>query len=308
MGVQKFNLNPILTKDNVPFKVNSIFNAGAVKFEDKYLLLCRTEMPNGRSSLTLSESSNGVNFQVAHKPTLLPEDHDEFFKYVEWGIEDPRITTLGDRYYITYTGYSKYNPLVILAETQDFEKFIIHGPISEPSNKDCSIFPEKIDGYYWKVDRPSAGNRGDIWLSKSPDLFHWGSYSVMMEPKPGTWEHHKIGSSSNPLKTDDGWLMLYHGVRQLTFGAMYKLGVVLLDPKKPWIVKGKTSEPIIVPDYDFERVGDVGNVVFSNGWIEEPDGEIKIYYSGADLNICLATTTKDYLVSICLEKANSSDD
>jgi len=306
--IKKHNENPILTKDDVPFKVNSIFNAGAIKINGKYLLLCRTEMPNGRSSLTLAESTDGVNFTVAQKPTLLPEDHNEFYKYVEWGIEDPRITKINDKYYLTYTGYSKYEPLVILAETQDFKKFIIHGPISEPSNKDCAIFPEKIDGYYWKVDRPSAEIRNDIWISKSPDLFHWGSYRALMEPTYGTWEHHKIGSSSNPIKTDTGWLMLYHGVRELTYGAMYKLGVVLLDLEKPWLVKGKTSEPIIVPDYDFERVGDVGNVVFSNGWIEEPDGEIKIYYSGADLNICLATTTKDYLISICLEKANSNVD
>jgi predicted GH43/DUF377 family glycosyl hydrolase len=300
MRVQKFAQNPIITKDDVPFKVNSIFNAGAVKIDDKYLLLCRTEMPNGRSSLTLAESADGTNFTVAQKPTLTPEDHNEYYDYVNWGIEDCRITKIEDNYYLTYTGYSKYQPLVLLAETKDFIKFIIHGPISEPSNKDCALFPEKINGYYWKIDRPVAIDRRDVWISKSPDLLHWGSYKVLMEPTRGTWEHHKIGSSSNPIKTDKGWLMLYHGVRELTYGAMYKLGVVLLDLEEPWIVKGKTSEPIIVPDYEYERVGDVGNVVFSNGWIKEPDGEIKIYYSGADLNICLATTKEEYLLSLCI--------
>jgi predicted GH43/DUF377 family glycosyl hydrolase len=299
MGVQKFDGNPIIIKDDVPFKVNSIFNAGAIKIDEKYLLLCRTEMPNGRSSLTLAKSIDGIKFKIAQKPTLTPEEHGEYFDYVNWGIEDCRITNIVDKYYLTYTGYSKYQPLVILTETQDFEKFIIHGPISEPSNKDCSLFPEKINGFYWKVDRPVAFERRDVWISRSPDLLHWGSYKVLMEPTRGTWEHHKIGSSSNPLKTDKGWLMLYHGVRGLTYGAMYKLGVVLLDLEKPWIVKGKSSDPIIVPDYEFERVGDVGNVVFSNGWIVEPDGEIKIYYSGADLNICLATTTEEYLLSLC---------
>ena len=300
--IKKYDKNPILTKDNVPFKVNSIFNAGAVKIYNKYILLCRVEMPNGRSSFALAESTNGIDFDVASKPCLTPKQHKEYFSYVEWGIEDPRITKIDEKYYLTYTGYSKYEPLVMLAETSDFEKFTIHGPISEPSNKDCSLFREKINGYYWKVDRPFAQERRDIWISKSPDLIHWGSYKVLMEPTVGTWEHDKIGSSSNPIKTEEGWLMLYHGVRELTFGAMYKIGVVLLDLKKPWIIKGKTLEPIIVPDYNFERIGDVGNVVFSNGWILEPDGEIKIYYSGADLNICLATTTKDYLLSLCLKK------
>jgi predicted GH43/DUF377 family glycosyl hydrolase len=300
--VIKYDNNPILIKENVPFHVNSIFNAGAVSIDGKYFLLCRTEMPNGRSSFTLAESNDGINFKVANGPCLTPKDHKECFSYVEWGIEDPRITPVNGKYYLTYTGYSKYEPLVILAETSDFKKFTIHGPISEPSNKDCSLFPEKINDLYWKVDRPVAEERRDIWISSSPDLIHWGSHKVLMEPTAGTWENDKIGSSSNPIKTEEGWLMLYHGVRELTFGAMYKIGVVLLDPEKPWVVKGKTSEPIIVPDYNFERIGDVGNVVFSNGWILEPDGEIKIYYSGADLNICLATTTKDYLLSLCLKK------
>lgn len=300
--ISKYTNNPILTKDNVPFQVNSIFNAGAVRINGKYLLLCRTEMPNGRSSLTLAESTDGIDFKVGNKPCLTPQDHEEFLSYVEWGIEDPRITKIDDKYFLTYTGYSKHEPLVMLAETSDFEKFIVHGPISEPSNKDCSLFPEKINGFYWKVDRPVAEGRNDIWISKSPDLIHWGSFKMLMEPTAGTWENDKIGSSSNPIKTEEGWLMLYHGVREITFGAMYKIGVVLLDLEKPWIVRGKTAEPIIVPDYHFERIGDVGNVVFSNGWILEPDGEIKIYYSGADLNICLATTSKDYLLSLCLKK------
>jgi predicted GH43/DUF377 family glycosyl hydrolase len=301
-GIIKHIKNPILTKESVPFHVNSIFNAGAVKFDNKYLLLCRTEMPNGRSTLTLAESTNGVDFKVADKPCLTPEDHKECFEYVEWGIEDSRITKIDDKYYLTYTGYSKHEPLVILAETTDFKKFTIHGPICEPSNKDCSLFPEKIGGYYWKVDRPSAHNRRDIWLSKSPDLQFWCPYKVVMEPVPGTWESNKIGSSSNPIKTEEGWLMLYHGVKELAFSAIYRIGVVLLDYEKPWITRGRTKIPIIVPDHVFERVGDVGNVVFSNGWIPEPDGEIKIYYSGGDMNICLATTSKDYLLSLCLNK------
>jgi len=297
--IKKYKKNPILTKDDVPFKVNSIFNPGAVKFNDKYLLLCRVEMPNGRSSFVLAESDDGYDFKVANKLCLTPEDHKECFKYVQWGIEDPRITPIGDTFYLTYTGYSKYEPLVILAETKDFEKFKIHGTISEPSNKDCAIFPEKIDGNYWRIDRPTAGNRSDIWISKSPDLIHWGEYKLLSEPTLGTWEHHKIGASSTPIKTKEGWLILYHGVRTFGSSMIYKLGVMLLDTDRPWIVKGKSKEPIMSPDYDYERVGDVGNVTFSNGWIVEPDGEIKIYYGGADTNISMATTSVNYLLSLC---------
>jgi len=297
--IKKYKRNPILTKDDVPFKVNSIFNPGAVKFKDKYLLLCRVEMPNGRSSFVLAESDDGYDFKVADKLCLTPEDHKECYEYVKWGIEDPRITPVGDSFYLTYTGYSKYEPLVILAETKDFKKITIHGTISEPSNKDCAIFPEKIDGYYWKIDRPTAGDRSDIWISKSPDMIHWGEYQLLSEPTLGTWEHHKVGASSTPLKTKEGWLILYHGVRTFGSSMIYKLGVMLLETNKPWIVKGKSKEPIMSPDYDYERVGDVGNVTFSNGWTVEPDGEIKIYYGGADTNISMATTSVNYLLSLC---------
>jgi predicted GH43/DUF377 family glycosyl hydrolase len=299
MGMSRYGKNPILTKKMVPFQVNSIFNPGAVKYMNKYILLCRVEMPNGRSSFVIAESSNGYDFQVSDKPCLTPDVHGEFYKYVQWGIEDPRIANVGETYYITYTGYSEYMPLVMLSETKDFKSFKIHGPISEPSNKDSAIFPEKINGYYWKVDRPSAELRRDIWISQSPDLIHWGNYKCLTGPLRGTWEADKIGNSSNPIKTKEGWLMLYHGVRGFGISATYRLGALLMDLEKPWIVKARTQEPILSPEFDYERVGDVMNVVFSNGWIVEENGDVKIYYSGADTNICLAETTISYLLSVC---------
>ena len=247
MKITRYSKNPILTKENVPFNVNSIFNPGAVKYKEKYILLCRVEMPIGRSSLVIAESSDGYNFKVASKPILTPEDHKEHYEYVKWGIEDARITQIGDKFYLTYTGYSRHQPLVILSETSDFINFKIHGPISEPSNKDCALFPEKIDGLYWKVDRPTAETRRDIWISRSPDLIHWGGFKILQEPEQGTWEQDKIGSSSNPIKTKNGWLMLYHGVRSFGTGSIYKLSVVLLDLEKPWIIKGKSKEPILSP-------------------------------------------------------------
>lgn len=299
MDIIKYSKNPILTTKMVPFKVNSIFNPGAIKYDDKYLLLCRIEMPNGRSSFVLAESKNGLEFKVNEKPSLIPEDHKECYEYVNWGIEDPRITKIDDKYFIVYTGYSKHMPLVILSETTDFQTFKIHGSISEPSNKDAALFPEKINGCYWKVDRPSAETKREIWISSSPDLIHWGKFKCLTGPLLGTWESDKIGSSSTPYKTKEGWLMLYHGVRGFGVSTTYRLGVLLMDLEKPWIVKGRSMEPIMSPENDYERVGDVMNVVFSNGWIVEDDGSVKIYYSGADTNICLAETTIDYLLSMC---------
>ena len=299
MEIKRYQENPILTKENVPFKINSIFNPGAVKYKGSYLLICRVEMLVGRSSLVIAKSKDGYNFKVSERPVLTPEDHKDCYEYVKWGIEDARITQIENKYYLTYTGYSKYMPLVILTETEDFKEFKIHGPISEPSNKDCSLFPEKIDGYYWKIDRPTAEIRKDIWISSSPDLIHWGNYKALMESEPGTWDANKIGSSSNPIKTKEGWLMLYHGVRSFDNTSVYKLGAVLLDTERPWIVKGRSRIPILSPDKEYERIGDVNNVIFSNGWIIEENGDVKIYYSGGDTNICLAETTLDYLLSLC---------
>ena len=299
MGINRYSNNPILLKEDVSFPVNSIFNPGAVKYKNEYVLVCRVEMPDGRSSFVLAKSKDGKNFKVESKPCLTPKDHENYSKYVEWGIEDSRVTKIGSKYYLTYTGYSRFQPLVMLAETENFKKFKIHGPISEPSNKDCALFPEKINGYYYKIDRPSAEQRHDIWISKSPNLIHWGSYEFLTEPTAGTWEANKIGISTQPVKTKAGWLVLYHGVRGFGISSIYKLGVMLLDLKNPSKIIGKSTEPIISPDLNYERIGDVGNVIFSNGWIIEESGEVKIYYSGADTNICLATTTVDYLISLC---------
>ena len=300
MSISRFENNPILTSENVPFRVNSIFNASAFQINNQYFLLCRVEMPDGRSSLVLARSEDGAAFKVENKPCLTPEMHEQFCEYVEWGVEDPRVTLLNGRYYILYTGYSKNAPLVMMAETSDFENFHLHGPITEPSNKDAALFPEKINGFYWKIDRPSAKeSQGDMWINKSPDLIHWGGYRLLMSGKKGTWEETKIGLSSQPVKTEKGWLLLYHGVRSLGQIPIYKLGVLLLDADEPWRLLGRSQYPILAPETSYERNGDVNNVVFSTGWIVEPGGEVKIYYSGADVNVCLATTTLEYLLSLC---------
>lgn len=299
MIVTRCEQNPILTAEHVPFMVNSIFNPGAVKYKDEYLLVCRAEMPTGRSVLVLARSKDGLHFTVDAKPCLSPSDHGIYSAYVAWGIEDTRVVKIDDTYFLTYTGYSKYMPLVMLAETKDFVSFTIHGPISEPSNKDCALFPEKINGMYLRMDRPTAEIRRDIWMCSSPDLKHWGDYKFVLEPEPGTWEGDKIGGSTPPIKTKDGWLVLYHGVRGFGISSIYKLGALLLDLEQPWKVIGKTPEPILAPAFAYERVGDVNNVIFANGCIAEDNGELKIYYSGADTNICLATGQISDIVAAC---------
>ncbi len=184
MSIQRYSKNPILVKENVPFKVNSIFNAAPIMFNGQTLLLCRVEMPTGRSSFVIARSDDGKQFKLDSKPCLTPEDHGDWYDYVAWGIEDARITQIDEFYYLVYSGYSIYMPVVMLARTKDFTKFEIIGSISEPSNKDAALFPEKINGYYWKIDRPTADTRLDMWISKSPDLVHWGEYRFLLALTP----------------------------------------------------------------------------------------------------------------------------
>ena len=156
----------------------------------------------------------------------------------------------------------------MLAETLDFKDYRIIGPISEPVNKDAVLFPGKIDGYYWKIDRPACGPlRGEMWINRSPDLEHWGHNRALMSSRKGTWEEDKIGASCPPVRTEKGWLMLYHGVRSFGITPVYKQGVMLLDLKEPWKVIGRSLSPILAPEMEYERVGDVNNVIFSSGWI-----------------------------------------
>ncbi|NOX88620.1 MAG: glycosidase [Calditrichaeota bacterium] len=300
MEIKRYNENPILTAADVPFKVNSIFNAGAIKFNGQYLLLCRIELPTGLSSLILARSEDGYHFTVDEKPILTPDIHGEFFEYANWGVEDARITEIDGVYYITYTGYSVNEPVVLLARTKNFKDFELLGPISEPVNKDAVIFPEKIDGYYWKIDRPAVSAlQGDMWINRSPDLLHWGMHRRLIAARKPLWDGHKIGASTPPIKTEKGWLMLYHGVRMIGTSMIYRQGVLLLDAEKPFKVIGRSLHPILSPEEEYERMGDVPNVIFSTGWIPEPGGEIKIYYSGADSNVSLAITSVDYLLSQC---------
>ncbi len=300
MEVRRYANNPILTARDVPFRVNSIFNAGAVKFNDKYLLLCRVEMPSGASSLVRALSDDGIHFTVDDQPILTPQDHKDFYEYVKWGVEDPRITLVDGHYYILYTGYSPNEPVVMMARTKDFTNFELLGPVSEPVNKDAVLFPQKINGYYWRIDRPLVTRfEGEMWIKRSPDLVHWGNPRCLVHRGRALWESDKIGASTPPIRTDRGWLMLYHGVRIIGTSMIYRQGVLLLDLNDPTKVLGRSLIPVLSPEEEYERSGDVPNVVFSTGWIREADDQIKIYYSGADSNISLAFTTVEDLLEKC---------
>ncbi len=291
--------NPIIRREDMPYPCNTVFNAAACRFGDEYILLLRVEDLRGHSHLTLARSPDGYRFRIDEEPWIEPSDDPEFGPYEELGVEDPRITRMGDTYYITYTAFSRHGPRVAIGRTRDFRTFERVALAGEVPNKDAVLFPEKIRGKYAMLDRPGGyhGVPGAIWIQYSPDLIHWGGGRVVLGPEPG-WGSGKLGVSTPPVRTEHGWLVLYHGVRATGAGNLYRVGAMLLDLEDPERVLGYAPHFIFGPEEIYERTGDVPNVVFPCGMIVEPDGRVKLYYGAADTCIGLAECRLDELVRV----------
>jgi predicted GH43/DUF377 family glycosyl hydrolase len=285
--------NPILAADDWPYPVNTVFNAGATLLPDgTTLLLCRVEDLRGHSHLCAARSKNGVDdWEVDTQPTLMPDP--EHYPEEVWGIEDPRITFVPElgRYVIAYTSYSHGGPGVSLALTEDFRQFERMGVIMSPDDKDAALLPRRIGDYWALIHRPLTTFGAHIWVSYSPDLRHWGSHKLILEARRGGWwDANKIGLSPPPIETPEGWLIIYHGVRQTASGAIYRLGLALFDLQTPerCLLRGDTW--VFGPEAVYEREGDVDNVVFPGGYTIAPDGDtLALYYGAADSCIALAT-------------------
>ena len=283
--------NPIITAADLPYSANTVFNPGATVRDGETILLMRVEDRRGLSHLTVARSSDGVGgWRIDTGPTFVgePESHPEEI----WGVEDPRVTHLEEeqRWAMTYTAYGRGGPLVSLASTEDFETFERLGAILPPENKDAALFPVRFEGRWALVHRPVSGGFGaNMWISFSPDLRHWGDHRLLLEARAGGWwDAGKIGLSPQPLETDQGWLILYHSVRPTAAGSIYRMGLALLDLEDPRRVLKRASEWLFSPRETYERVGDVGDVVFPCGWTLVDD-EIRLYYGAADTSIGLAT-------------------
>jgi predicted GH43/DUF377 family glycosyl hydrolase len=217
-----------------------------------------------------------------------PEEYPEEL----WGIEDPRITWVPElqQYAVAYTSYSKGGPGVSLALTKDFRQYERLGVIMSPDDKDAALLPYRVDGLWALVHRPMTPLGCHIWISYSPDLRHWGGHRVMMEARKGAWwDANKIGLSSPPIETASGWLVLYHGVKQTASGSLYRIGLALFDLQKPEICLLRGDSWIFGPETEYERGGDVHDVVFPCGQTIHPDGDtLNIYYGAGDSCIALA--------------------
>ena len=292
--------NPAITPEDIPFPCHTVFNGAPVKVGDDYYLLLRVEGREGYSILALARSDDGLHFEVEPEPAMTPSKEGPFAPHEYRGVEDPRITLLEGTIYIAYTAVGDFGPRIALAKTEDFHTFERIAITSEPGNNYCVLFPRKIKGRYARLDRPYGHGVGNVWVSYSKDLRHWGDSAVVLEVRPGLWDSDRVGASTVPIETEHGWFEIYHGVKMTGGGPIYRLGVAILDLDDPSKVLHRADIPILTPREDYERVGDINNVVFASGAILEPDGEIKVYYGAADTCICVATAHLDELIERCI--------
>ncbi len=245
------------------------------------------------SHLRLAISNDGINFRIDDRPTISPAN-----KYEAFGLEDPRITFIDGRYYIDYVAVSESGVTTCLTSTKDFISFERHGIIFCPDNKDVVIFPERIEGKYYALHRPVSTlfQKHEIWIAQSHDLLNWGNHRCIMSPRNNFWDQMKIGAGAVPFKVEMGWLEIYHGADH---NNRYYLGAALFEAKKPYIILGRSKEPIFTPEADYECNGFFGNVVFSCGLLPEGD-KLRIYYGAADTSVC-------YVELSLMEVINSLD-
>lgn len=301
--VRRHPKNPILTRDDVPYPVVTVHNAGAVCYRDRYLLVFRSHLRNGRSILGLAESGDGFTFRVRPKPFLTPAAEGPFAAYEEYGVEDPRICALEGAFWITYSAYSRHGVRIGLARTEDFERVERIALITQADCRNVVLFPERFGGRYARLDRPhSQIAPWSIWISWSPDLVHWGDAQILLRPAPYHWDEMKVGPGATPVRTPRGWLNLFHGVFQTMDGAIYRLGAALHALEDPSRLLGVADEWILQPEDPWEVTGYVHNVVFTCGAIPEEDGTIKIYWGGADTVLCAGEARIDDLVDLCLAR------
>ena len=305
--VTRYKDNPILTKHDVPYAVETVHNAGATKFEGRYILLFRSHLQNGRSIIGIARSDDGYKFHVDSTPFMVPSTEGVFSRFEEYGVEDPRICSMDGVFYITYSAYSRFGVRIGLARTHDFKTAERISLISEPDMRNVVIFPETFNGRYARLDRPhSEINPWSIWLSWSPDLVHWGESEPVISPVTYHWDQMKIGPGATPVKTSDGWLNLFHGVFPTMDGSVYRLGVALHDIANPATVLGVADDWIVSPEDSWELTGYVHNVVFSCGAIAEDDGTLKIYWGAADTVMCVGTARIADLIQLCRDKPRTA--
>lgn len=298
--VWRYSKNPIIPRDLISSS-NSIFNSAVVPFEGTFAGVFRCDNKKREMNIHRGFSENGIDWRIDNEPINWGFADKELSRF-EYRY-DPRVVWIEDRYYITWcNGY--HGPTIGIGYTFDFKTFNFLENGLLPFNRNGVLFPRKINNRYLMLSRPSDNGHtpfGDIFLSQSPDMVHWGEHRFVMGVAGG-WQSTKIGAGPIPIETPEGWLLFYHGVLTSCNGFVYSFGAALLDLEEPWKVIHRGDSYLLSPQKIYENVGDVPNVVFPCAALhDEPTGRIAIYYGGADTVTALAFCKLDEVLDFLNE-------
>jgi len=299
--VWRYSNNPVIPRDLIACS-NSIFNSAVVPYKGAFAGVFRVDNKSRNMRIHAGSSKDGFKFEIDNEPIKLISEDPEIATFVE--SYDPRVCWIEDRYYVTWcNNYHGYT--IGMAYTYDFKKYYQMENSFLPFNRNGVLFPRKVGGKYLMLSRPSDTGHtpfGDVFISASPDLVHWGCHRHVISPKREklTWQCTKVGAGPVPIETSEGWLMFYHGVLTSCNGFVYQMGAALLDLEKPWKVIYRSKDYLLNPRTIYECVGDVPNVVFPCASLQDSaSGKIAIYYGCADtvtgLAFCYADEVFDYL-------------
>lgn len=303
----RYEKKPLIAPKDVPGAYGT-FNCGQTMYNGKTILLLPVqEMGNQVPSIHLAESEDGINFNIHSEPFI--KRSEKFYDLDHWPI-DPRVAYIpeDDMYYIIRPIISSWGCSSLLLRTKDFKSVEEMGVVALPNNRVPSLFQGKVNGRYARLDRPYGGagssGGGNIWISYSDDLIHWGDYKPFMKPYTN-WAADKIGPTP-PIKTKYGWLEIYHGVKSLR----YSLGAVLMDLDDPTKIIARTKSPILTPNEPYEYMGhtNAGTVFACGAIVEEEKDEIRLYYGAADCAIGLATAKLSELIDTMMYEEENCEE
>lgn len=319
--IKRYPLNPVLSREGMPYPSSLVFNAGVAKFNGRYVMVFRNDYNQTEENfkgggdfkirLGMAVSDDGVKWQVDPVKDFLTNLLSDEISHVY----DPRLTVIEGRCYMCFAVNTRHGVRGGIAVTDDFDRFEVLS-LSVPDNRNMVLFPRRINNKFFRLERPfpvySRGgiDRFDMWISSSPDFINWGNSELLLGVEDVPFANDKIGPGAPPVETGSGWLTVFHAVDldrsrgkngwESKWQKRYTAGVMLLDLDNPYKIKGICRQPLLTPEAEYEVSGGYrNNVIFPGGLILEDSGEVKIYYGAADTVECLATAHVDDLLDIC---------
>jgi len=301
--VWRYSKNPVIDINPIPC-AQSIYNSAVIPYQGEFLGVFRVDHKSCYPYLHLGRSKDGLSWDIENDRIQFDFDDPEIGKMIY--AYDPRVCKIDDTFYLTWCN-CYHGPTIGVAKTQDFKTFHQLENAYLPFNRNGVLFPKKINGHYYMLNRPSDNGHtpfGDIFISESPDMIHWGRHRFVMGAGIQWWQGVKIGAGPVPIETTAGWLLIYHGVLSTCNGFVYNMGAAILDLAKPWQVRYRVNQYLLNPEEPYEIRGKVPNVVFPCATVcDAATGRMAIYYGAADTYTCLAFAQVDELIDFV--KANS---